>query len=74
MDRTESMPEPRNTTLEEMMACVARFAELRGSEVFMPFIGAWAITFMTAEGQREIDEHAARTGLSRDAAGNLRIG
>src|SRR5258705_13271556 len=26
------MPKERNTTLEEMTACVARFAELRGSE------------------------------------------
>jgi quercetin dioxygenase-like cupin family protein len=118
MDLHQSMPEPRNTTLEEMMACVARFAELRGSEeafvdsrlpgcrrrkinligsgvvertdlpelapniplpahgfnlgmiqcepgngsalhrhkteeVFMPLIGPWAVTFMTAEGQKE---------------------
>src|SRR5258705_8197410 len=32
MDMTESMPEPSSTTLEAMMKCVARFAELRGSE------------------------------------------
>jgi mannose-6-phosphate isomerase-like protein (cupin superfamily) len=114
-----NIPETRNTTLQEMTACVARFAELRGSEeafvdsrlpgcrrrkiniigngvvertdmpdlrpnialaaygfnlgmiqcdpgngtalhrhkteeVFMPLVGAWAITFMTDEGQKEI--------------------
>jgi quercetin dioxygenase-like cupin family protein len=185
MDMTESMPGPSSTTLEEMMNCVARFAELRGSEeafvdsrlpgcrrrkinivgsgvteradlpdlapnialpahgfnlgmiqcdpgngtalhrhkteeVFMPLIGPWAITFMTAAGQKEIVlqpfdtihvpigvyrgfryvgegrgtlltliggpdagkvewtpevyENAARTGLSHDAAGNLKVG
>jgi quercetin dioxygenase-like cupin family protein len=185
MDRNGPMPGPRNTTLEEMTGCVARFAGLRGSEeafvdsrlpgcrrrkinligsgvteradlpelapniplpahgfnlgmiqcdpgngtalhrhkteeVFMPLIGPWAITFMTAQGQKEIVlqpfdtihvpvgvyrgfryvgegrgtlltliggpdagkvewtpevyEKANQTGLSRDAAGNLRIG
>jgi quercetin dioxygenase-like cupin family protein len=113
------MPKERPTTLEEMTGCVARFAELRGSEeafvdsrlpgsrrrkiniigngvvertdvpdlqpnialpahgfnlgmiqcdpgngsalhrhkteeVFMPLVGAWAITFMTDAGQQEI--------------------
>ena len=113
------MPKERNTTLEEMTACTARFTHLRGSEeafvdsrlpgsrrrkiniigngvvertgvpelapniplpaygfnlgmiqcdpgngsalhrhkteeVFMPLVGAWAVTFMTAEGQKEI--------------------
>ena len=32
MDMPASMPAARNTTLEEMLTCVARFAELRGSE------------------------------------------
>ena len=113
------MPEARNTTVEEMTKCIARFSELRGSEeafvdsrlpgcrrrkinivghgvvertdvpelepniplpaygfnlgmiqcdsgqgtalhrhkteeVFMPLIGSWAVTFMTAAGEREI--------------------
>jgi mannose-6-phosphate isomerase-like protein (cupin superfamily) len=113
------MPEARNTTVQEMTRCIARFAELRGSEeafvdsrlpgsrrrkiniigngvveradvpdlqpnialpaygfnlgmiqcekgngsalhrhkteeVFMPLVGAWAVTFMTDEGQKEI--------------------
>ena len=89
-------------------------------EVFMPLVGPWAITFMTAHGQKEIvlqpfdsihvpvgvyrgfryvgegrgtlltliggpdpgkvewtpevHDAAAKTGLSRDAAGNLRVG
>jgi quercetin dioxygenase-like cupin family protein len=89
----------------------------RTEEVFMPLVGTWAVTFMTAEGQEEIVlqpfdtvhvpvgvyrgfrylgegrgtlltliggpdagkvewtpevyDRAARTGLSRDAAGNL---
>jgi hypothetical protein len=119
MDRTEPMPGPSSSTVEAMMKCVARFAELRGSEeafvdsrlpgcrrrkinivgsgvteradvpelapsialpahgfnlgmiqcdpgngtalhrhkteeVFMPLVGPWAITFMTAQGQKEI--------------------
>src|SRR3954451_322405 len=32
MDRNEPMPGPSSTSLEAMMKCVARFAELRGSE------------------------------------------
>jgi len=115
----DAMPTPRNTTVEEMMHCVARFDALRGSEeafvdsrlpgcrrrkiniigngvvertdipdlmpnialpaygfnlgmiqcdpgngtalhshkteeVFMPLVGPWVVTFMTAEGQKEI--------------------
>src|SRR5262245_2851354 len=179
------MPIERNTSVEEMMGCIARFAQLRGSEaafvdsrlhgcrrrtiniicngvveqtdvpdlapnsplparcfnlgmiqchsgqgtalhrhkteeVFMPLIGAWAVTFVTDEGQKEIVlqpfdtvhvpvgvyrgfryvgqgrgtlltliggpdagkvewtpevyDAAVKNGLSRDAAGNLRVG
>ena len=131
MDRNEPMPGPRNTTLEEMTGCVARFAELRGSEeafvdsrlpgcrrrkinligsgvteradlpelapnIPLPahgfnlgvyrgfrYVGEGRGTLLTliggpdagkVEWTPEVYEKANKTGLSRDAAGNLRIG
>ena len=112
MDMTEPMPGPSGTTLEAMQKCVARFAELRGSEeafvdsrlpgcrrrkinlvgsgvtelgVYRGFryVGEGRGTLLTliggpdpgkVEWTPEVYDAAYKTGLSRDAAGNLRVG